>query len=143
MTRLSAPALEQAGAAACVARTPPSYFDEVREEYSRRRDIVHERLNAIEGVFSPKPAGAFYTMARIEGVDTEHFSRWLLSDFEADGETVMVAPAAGFYSTPGLGTDEIRIAYVLGADVLSRAMDLLETAVHRYREEQTGRASQA
>jgi aspartate aminotransferase len=138
MIRLSAPALEQAGAAACVARTSPSYFDEVREEYARRRDIVFERLNSIEGVFSPRPAGAFYAMARIEGVDTEDFSRWLLTDFQVDGETVMVAPAAGFYSTPGLGSDEIRIAYVLGTEVLSRAMDLLAIAVRRYREERAG-----
>ncbi|MBL7063775.1 MAG: pyridoxal phosphate-dependent aminotransferase [Anaerolineae bacterium] len=137
MVRLSAPALDQIGAAACV-RTPPAYFDRVRVEYTRRRDIVFERLNRIEGVICPKPAGAFYAMARIEGVDTEDFARWLLTDFEQDGETVMVAPGAGFYGTPGLGRDEIRIAYVLETETLARAMDLLATAIRRYRRERPG-----
>jgi aspartate aminotransferase len=143
MTRLSAPALEQVGAAACITETLPSYFEGVREEYARRRDLVHERLNGIDGVFSPKPSGAFYAMARIEDVDTEDFCRWLLTDFEVDGETVMFAPAAGFYSTPGLGDDEIRIAYVLETGVLSRAMDLLGMAVQRYRSEHSTGASEA
>ncbi len=138
MVRLSAPALDQIGAAACV-RTPPAYFDRVRVEYTRRRDIVFERLNCIEGVICPKPAGAFYAMARIEGVDTEDFARWLLTDFEQDGETVMVAPGAGFYGTPGLGRDEIRIAYVLETETLSRAMGLLATAIRRYRQERLGK----
>ncbi len=115
------------------ARTPPDYFDRVRVEYTRRRDIVFERMNRIEGVVCPRPAGAFYAMARIEGVDTEDFARWLLTDFEQDGETVMVAPGAGFYGTPGLGRDEIRIAYVLETEGLSRALDLLATAIRRYR----------
>ena len=137
MVRLSAPALDQIGVAACV-RTPPDYFDGVRAEYTRRRDMVFERMNRIEEVICPKPAGAFYAMARIEGVDTEGFARWLLTDFEEDGETVMVAPGAGFYGTPGLGRDEIRIAYVLETGTLSRAMDLLATAVRRYRKERPG-----
>jgi len=132
MVRLSAPALDQIGAAACV-RTPPAYFDRVRVEYTHRRDLVFECLNRIEGVICPRPAGAFYAMARIEGVDTEDFARWLLTDFEQDGETVMVAPGAGFYGTPGLGRDEIRIAYVLETVALSRALDLLATAIRRYR----------
>lgn len=132
MVRLSAPALDQIGAAACV-HTPPDYFDRVRVEYTHRRDIVFERMNRIEGVVCPRPAGAFYAMARIEGVDTEDFARWLLTDFEQDGETVMVAPGAGFYGTPGLGRDEIRIAYVLETEGLSRALDLLATAIRRYR----------
>jgi aspartate aminotransferase len=133
MARLSAPVLEQIGAAACIAHTPPSYFDEMRAEYRRRRDIVFERLNAIEGVVCPKPAGAFYAMAKIEGMDAEDFCRWLLTDFEQDGETVMLAPGAGFYCTPGLGRDEVRIAYVLGTETLARAMDLLAAAIRRYR----------
>jgi aspartate aminotransferase len=136
MARLSAPVLEQIGAAACLKSTPLSYFEGVQAEYTRRRDIVYERLNQIEGVLCSKPAGAFYAMARIEGLDTEDFARWLLTDFEQDGETVMVAPGAGFYSTPGLGHDEIRIAYVLDTDTLSRAMDLLAAALRRYRQEQ-------
>jgi aspartate aminotransferase len=138
MARLSAPVLEQIGAAACLVNTPPSYFEDMRAEYTRRRDIVYERMNQMEGVFCPKPAGAFYAMARIEGVDTEDFARWLLTDFEDGSETVMVAPGSGFYSTPGLGHDEIRIAYVLETDVLSRAMDLLAMAIHRYRQECAG-----
>jgi aspartate aminotransferase len=138
MARLSAPVLEQIGAAACLLHTPDSYFQEVREEYTRRRNIVHERLNQMEGVYCPKPAGAFYAMAKIEGVDAEDFARWLLTDFEEAGETVMVSPGAGFYSTPGLGRDEIRIAYVLDTEVLSRAMDLLATAIHCYRQELEG-----
>lgn len=136
MARLSAPVLEQIGAAACLMNTPLSYFEEVRTEYTRRRDIVYERLNQVEGVVCPKPRGAFYAMVKIEGVDAEDFARWLLTDFEQDGETVMVAPGAGFYSTPGLGHDEIRIAYVLETEVLSRAMDLLAMAIRRYCQEQ-------
>lgn len=138
MARLSAPVLEQIGTAACIASTPPSYFDEMRAEYRRRRDIVFERLNAVEGVICPKPAGAFYAMAKIEGVDTEDFCRWLLTDFEQDGETVMLAPGAGFYCTPGLGRDEVRIAYVLETETLERAMDLLAVAIRRYRQEHAG-----
>jgi aspartate aminotransferase len=137
MARLSAPVLEQIGAAACLMNTPASYFEEMRGEYTRRRDIVYERLNQIEGVYCPKPAGAFYAMAKIEGVDTEEFARWLLTDFEHEGETVMVAPGSGFYSTPGLGHEEIRIAYVLETEVLFRAMDLLTMAIRRYRDEST------
>jgi aspartate aminotransferase len=136
MARLSAPVLEQIGAAACLVHTPASYFEEMREEYTRRRDIVYERLNQVEGVYCPKPAGAFYAMAKIEGVDTEDFARWLLTDFEHEGETVMVAPGSGFYTTPELGHEEIRIAYVLETEVLSRAMDLLAMAIRRYRQEQ-------
>jgi aspartate aminotransferase len=135
MARLSAPVLEQIGAAACLMHTPASYFEEVREEYTRRRDIVYERMNQIEGVYCPKPAGAFYAMAKIEGVDTEDFARWMLTDFEQDGETVMVAPGSGFYSTPDLGHEEIRIAYVLETERLSRAIDLLAIAIRRYRSE--------
>jgi aspartate aminotransferase len=139
MARLSAPVLEQIGAAACLMNTPASYFEQVREEYTRRRDIVYERMNQIEGVYCPKPAGAFYAMAKIEGVDTEDFARWLLTDFEQDSETVMVAPGSGFYSTPGLGHEEIRIAYVLETEVLSRAMDLLAIAIRRSRDESVNR----
>jgi aspartate aminotransferase len=92
-------------------------------------------MNQIEGVYCPKPAGAFYAMAKIEGVDTEDFARWMLTDFEQDGETVMVAPGSGFYSTPDLGHEEIRIAYVLETERLSRAIDLLAIAIRRYRSE--------
>ncbi len=133
--RLSAPALEQIGAAACYNATPPEYTEQVRVEYTRRRDLVIERLSQVEGITCHKPAGAFYAMARIAGVDTEDFSSWLLTDFEENGETVMVAPGAGFYGTPGLGRDEIRIAYVLELETLGRGMDLLVSAIRRYRQE--------
>ena len=132
MTRLSAPVLEQVGAAGCV-KTSPAYFDHIRDEYARRRDIVFECANRMDGVFCPKPAGAFYAMVRIDGVDTEEFARYLLTDFEQDGETVMIAPGAGFYCTHGLGRDEIRIAYVLATEKLSRAMDLLAVAIRQFR----------
>jgi len=135
MSRLSAPVLEQAGIAACL-HLPPDNFTPIRETYTRRRDLVFERLNQMEGVFCPKPAGAFYVMPTLEGIETEPFARWLLTDFEQGGETVLVAPGAGFYWTPGLGRDKIRIAYVLNTDRLARAMDLLEVAIHRYREEE-------
>lgn len=134
MARLSAPALEQVGAAACVMNTPEAYFEQVRAEYVQRRDLVHEKLNQIEGVFCPKPAGAFYAMARIQEIDTEAFARWLLTDFSLNGETVMVAPGSGFYGTPGLGHNEIRIAYVSGGGMLERALDILAVAIPRYRE---------
>lgn len=137
-SRLSAPVLDQMGAAACL-HTPSSYFEQVRTEYTRRRDLVFERMNEVEGVVCPKPAGAFYAMARIEGVDTLDFAGWLLTDFEQDGETVMVAPGSGFYATPGLGSDEIRIAYVLETGKLSRAMDLLAMAIRRYRAERSAK----
>ncbi len=104
-------------------------------EYTRRRDLVIERLSQVEGITCHKPAGAFYAMARIARVDTEDFSSWLLTDFEENGETVMVAPGAGFYGTPGLGRDEIRIAYVLELETLGRGMDLLVSAIRRYRQE--------
>jgi aspartate aminotransferase len=133
--RLSAPALEQIGAAACYNATPPEYTEQVRVEYTRRRDLVIERLSQVEGITCHKPDGAFYAMARIAGVNTEDFSSWLLNDFEENGETVMVAPGAGFYSTPGLGRDEIRIAYVLELETLGRGMDLLVSAIRRYRQE--------
>jgi aspartate aminotransferase len=132
MARLSSPVLEQIGIAACL-RLEPSYFDAVRDEYALRRDIVCRGVKSIEGAFCPKPAGAFYAMARFDGIDTEDFARWLLTDFEEDGETVMIAPGAGFYGTAGSGANEIRIAYVLEAGKLSRAMGLLAHAVERYR----------
>lgn len=134
MVRLSAPALEQLGTAACYLHTPPEYTENVRAEYVRRRDLVVAHLNAVEGVICHKPSGAFYAMARIEGVDTEDFARWLLTDFEQDGATVMVAPASGFYGTPGLGRDEIRIAYVLELGKLRQGLELLAAAIRRFRE---------
>jgi len=130
--RLSAPALDQVAIANCI-NTPESYFDFVRAEYRERRDIVINTLSAIEGVVCHKPGGAFYAMVKIKGIDTEDFAKWLLSDFSYEGETLLVAPGAGFYATKGLGQDEIRIAYVLKAPIMKRAMTILVKAIETYR----------
>ena len=92
---------------------PEEYFKNVKDEYIKRRNILLEALNKMEGVFSPMPMGAFYTMARLPIDDGDRFAQWLLQEFNYEGQTVMVAPAAGFYATPGMGKDEVRLAYVL------------------------------
>lgn len=130
--RLSAPTLDQIGVAACI-KTPKSYFKKVIQEYIARRDIVVDALSGVEEVVCHRPEGAFYVMAKLKGIDTEDFSRWLLTDFSHKGETVMVAPGAGFYATPGLGRDEIRIAYVFKAPIMKRAMEILVSAIREYR----------
>lgn len=112
--------------------TPQSYFDEVKKEYIRRRDTAVEALNAMPGVFAPKPLGAFYTVAELPIVDAESFAKWLLTEFRVDGETVMVTPAASFYKTPGLGVNQVRIAYVLEVPLLKRAMAILAEALKAY-----------
>src|SRR5574344_2512936 len=98
--------------------TPQSYFTEVRNEYVARRDYAISRLNAMEGVYSPTPMGAFYTIARIPVDDAEKFAKWMLTDFRLDGQTTMVTPAKSFYKTPGFGADQIRFAYALGVPEL-------------------------
>lgn len=131
--RLCPPTLEQLGATAAY-RLPESYFDAVRAEYQHRRDVLYDALTADPGILLPKPRGAFYMVVKMPGIaDADHFTRWLLSDFELDGETVMLAPANGFYATPGAGHDEVRIAYVLDAGKLRRAAGILLTALARYR----------
>lgn len=131
--RLCPPTLEQLGAIAAY-RLPESYFDGVRAEYEHRRDVLYEALTAGPGILLRKPRGAFYMIVKLAGIaDADHFTRWLLSDFELDGETVMLAPANGFYATPGAGADEVRIAYVLDADKLRRAAEILLAALDRYR----------
>ncbi len=112
--------------------TPLSYFDEVRVEYTRRRNTLVEGLNGIDGVFSYRPEGAFYTVATFEVEDVDHFAKWLLTDFSHQGQTVMMAPATGFYGTPGLGKNEARIAYVLGVPALEASVDVLRAAVAAY-----------
>ena len=129
--RLSPPAIAQVAAEAAVD-VPRAYLDEVKEEYVARRNYVIEALNNIDGVVCPKPGGAFYCIAQLPVDDTERFCKWLLTDFELDGHTIMLAPAAGFYSTPGLGTKEVRIAYVLEQAMLERAMNCLEKAIGEY-----------
>ena len=110
--RLCGPAIGQMAAEGAL-NTPQSYFDKVKQEYISRRDLMVDRLNKIEGVYSPMPMGAFYTTARLPVDNADKFAQWLLEEFSYKGETVMVAPAAGFYATPGKGTNEVRIAYVL------------------------------
>ena len=129
--RLCPPTVEQY---ACTALTevPASYIAGVIAEYQRRRDVVCEALAAIPGVLVRKPEGAFYICARLPVDDANAFAEWLLRDFALDGETVMVAPADGFYATPGLGRDEVRIAYVLEEGKLRRAMRCLTAALAAY-----------
>lgn len=129
--RLSPPTFGQVAAEAAL-ETPDSYFKEVITEYTRRRDFVIEALNNMEGVFCPKPRGAFYCIARLPIDNADKFCQWLLEDFSHDKKTVMLAPATGFYSEPGAGTDEVRIAYVLNLEALKNAMECLEIALKVY-----------
>ena len=129
--RLSPPTIDQVAAEAALS-TPQSYFDEVVDEYVARRNIMVDGLNAIPGVFCPKPKGAFYCVARFPVDDAEKFCQWLLESFSFEGQTVMMAPANGFYSTPGAGKNEARIAYVLNQDALRKAVDCLRVALEEY-----------
>lgn len=129
--RLSPPLVGQIVAEASIEGTE-EYASEVYEEYVERRKCLVDGLNRIPGVYSPIPMGAFYTVARLPVDDAEKFCEWCLTDFNYEGETVMMAPASGFYSTPGLGRDEVRIAYVLKKDDLQRAILVLEKALEAY-----------
>lgn len=130
--RLSAPTLDQYGAVA-LYNLPHSYFDDIRDEYEKRRNIAYEMLMEMDGVVCEKPSGAFYITAKLPVPDTERFLIWLLCTFENNKETIMFAPGGGFYETPGLGKDEIRIAYVLGEKELRRSMELLKLGLEKYR----------
>ncbi len=129
--RLSPPTYGQIIAEASLD-TPKSYFDEVQHEYIARRDFLVEGLNKIPGVYSPIPKGAFYTVAKLPVDDSDKFCQWILSDFNYEGQTVMMAPASGFYSTPGRGKNEVRIAYVLKKEDLANAIEVLEKALEAY-----------
>jgi aspartate aminotransferase len=129
--RLSPPTLAQIAAEAAL-NTPQSYFDEVVDEYVARRDTLVDGLNKIDGVFCPKPSGAFYCVAKFPVDDTEKFCQWLLEEFEFEGGTVMMAPASGFYSTPGLGKQEARLAYVIKKESLEKSVRILEEALKVY-----------
>lgn len=129
--RLSPPSYGQIGAEAALD-TPKSYFAEVKTEYIARRDFVIESLNKIDGVFCPKPSGAFYCIAKLPIDNADKFCQWLLEDFSLNSQTVMLAPATGFYSTPGAGIDEVRIAYVLKIEDLKNAVACLEAALKVY-----------
>jgi aspartate aminotransferase len=129
--RLSPPTFAQIASEAAL-ETPQSYFDEVKEEYVARRNLLIEELEKIEGVKIGRPQGAFYCIAELPIENSDDFAQWLLEDFRLNGETVMVAPAAGFYATEGLGKNQIRIAYVLDREQLKRAVHILKEALKSY-----------
>lgn len=129
--RLSPPSYGQIGAEAALD-TPKEYFDSVKTEYIARRDFVIEELNKIPGVFCPKPSGAFYCIARLPIDNADKFCQWLLEEFNYNNQTVMFAPATGFYSTPGAGSNEVRIAYVLKIEDLQNAITCLKEALKVY-----------
>ena len=129
--RLSPPTIDQIASEAAL-NTPQSYFDNVVSEYVVRRNIMVDGLNSIPGVFCPKPSGAFYCVAQFPVDNAEKFCQWLLEEFEFEGATVMMAPASGFYSTPGSGVNEARIAYVLNQESLKKSVRILEEALKVY-----------
>ena len=129
--RLSVPTIDQVAAAALYS-VGPDYFAAVREEYKRRRDTVVSKLHEIPGVVCECPRGAFYIMAALPVDDADAFQKWLLEEFDDNGDTVMFAPGEPFYATPGKGRNEIRIAYVLKQEALERAMDLLAKGIAAY-----------
>lgn len=129
--RLCVSTVDQVGSAA-LFRLPKSYYDEVKAEYNGRRDVVYEELMKIPGVVCQKPGGAFYLTAKLPVDDVEDFLVFLLTEFEDNGETVMFAPAAGFYATPGLGKDEMRIAYVLNKEDMRRGTELIKLGIEAY-----------
>jgi aspartate aminotransferase len=131
MARLSPPSFGQVAAEAALD-TPDEYFAVAYDEYIKRRNYLVENLNRIKGVFCPLPRGAFYTIAHLPVDDAEKFATWLLKDFEYQNQTVMLAPASGFYATPELGKNEVRIAYVLNVDDLTNAVKCIEEALKVY-----------
>lgn len=129
--RLSPPSFAQIAGEAAID-LPANYFDTTKAEYKSRRDLIVQRLNAMDGVFCPNPGGAFYAIAKLPIDDADIFCKWLLEDFSYNNATVMLAPATGFYSTPGLGKQEVRLAYVLNKTDIAAAMDCLEAALKAY-----------
>lgn len=129
--RLSPPGLAQLLAEAAVD-LPDNFFDAPKKEYQQRRDLLISRLNKIPGVFCPNPGGAFYAIAKLPIDDSDKFCQWLLESFSYNNQTLMLAPATGFYGTPGLGKQEVRLAYVLNLDSINKAMDCLEQALATY-----------
>jgi aspartate aminotransferase len=129
--RLSPPSFAQIAGEAAID-LPADYFDTTKAEYKSRRDLIVQRLNAMEGVFCPNPGGAFYAIAKLPIDDADVFCQWLLESFAYQNQTVMLAPATGFYGTPGLGKQEVRLAYVLNLNDINKAMDCLEMALKEY-----------
>ncbi len=130
--RLCPPTLEQIGAIASY-KLPLSYFNEIREEYQKRRDTIFEILTSNKDVVLQKPEGAFYIMAKLPIDDADKFAKWMLEEFSVNNETVMIAPGGGFYATEGMGKQEIRIAYVLGQEKLRKAGEILLKGIEEYR----------
>ncbi len=129
--RLSPPSFAQIAGEAAVD-LPLNYFWEIKAEYLNRRDLLVSMLNQIPGVFCPNPGGAFYAIARLPIDNSDKFCQWLLESFEYEGKTIMLAPATGFYATPGLGLNEVRLAYVINTDDIRQAMICLEKALEIY-----------
>ena len=129
--RLSPPTLAQIASEAALL-TGPDYFEAVKSEYTLRRNILVDGLNNIEGITCPKPKGAFYAMAQLPVDNAERFAQWLLSAFELNNKTLMLAPAEGFYATPGMGLNQVRLAYVLNTDALKESVKIMETALKSY-----------
>jgi aspartate aminotransferase len=129
--RLSPPSFAQIAGEAAID-LPADYFNTTKAEYKSRRDLIVKRLNAMPGVFCPNPGGAFYAMAKLPIDDSDKFCQWLLESFDYNGATVMLAPATGFYGTPGLGKQEVRLAYVLNREAIDVAMNCLEKALDQY-----------
>ena len=136
-SRLSVATVDQIGAA-CLYSVDDAFFRRSKAEYQRRRDTVVARLRQIPGVMVEEPMGAFYLMASLPVDDADKFQHWLLESFDDNGDTVMFAPGAPFYETPGKGIREVRIAYVLKQEDLERSMDILEKGIARYQKEQMG-----
>jgi aspartate aminotransferase len=129
--RLSPPSFGQFASEAAL-ETPEEYFEEVYDEYVARRDYLVSALNTIDGVFCPNPKGAFYVVVKLPIDDADKFAQWLLEEYSYNNQTVMLAPAAGFYSTKGLGYNEVRIAYVLKREDLKAAVEVLKHAINDY-----------
>ncbi len=129
--RLSPPRLEQLLGEAAID-LPDDYFDNAKAEYRSRRDLLVSRINQIKGVYCPNPGGAFYAIAQLPIDDCDTFCQWLLESFSFENQTIMLAPATGFYATPGLGKQEVRLAYVINKTAISKAMDCLEKALEVY-----------
>lgn len=130
-SRLCVSTLDQVGAANLI-NTPKSYFDEVKKEYEHRRDIMYSALSKIPGVVCEKPTGAFYIVAKLPIEDSDDFAKWMLTDFNYNNKTVMVAPAAGFYSTPGRGINEVRFSYCIKSEDLLDAMNIFSKGLETY-----------
>jgi len=129
--RLSSGYIDQT-VAATLSEVPDSYIESVQKEYKKRRDVLYDGLRSIPGVVVSKPEGAFYTIVGLPVTDAEDFCKWLLTDFRDNNETIMIAPASGFYATAGKGRNEVRIAYVLNVKAIARSIELLKEALKQY-----------